>query len=252
MKKIKQIPLCAALLASTAFLCCESPVNEALDTGAATVCSALHFSDLKPGALPADSEPVLSVESSLPPIVGSAWAAATEESEESEKTQPKEEKKEKKKKKEKQKKKKKKTKTTAVEYVLPPKLGLRKSLESHTAITDRGSAQYRMQQSAKTDRLGLRIYEKRYMVAIGTYFHAPVGTKIDVCLSCGATLKCVVGDIKSDSDTVGGLTQKDDGSVVEFIVEWRRIDRSCKRLGSMHALEEFGGYVEKIVVYDET
>lgn len=139
----------------------------------------------------------------------------------------------------------------STEYVLPARLGLRKSLESHTAITSKNSAQYRLQQKAKTDELGLRKYKKRYMVAVGTYFNAPVGVKIDVYLTSGHKLKCIVGDIKSDADTVGGLTQKNDGSVVEFIVEWRRLDRSCKRLGSMHALDEFGGYVEKIVVYEE-
>lgn len=137
------------------------------------------------------------------------------------------------------------------EYVLPAKLGQRKSLESHTAITNKRSAQYRLQQKAKTDALGLRKYKKRYMVAVGTYFNAPVGVKIDVYLSGGSKLKCIVGDIKSDADTIGGLTQKNDGSVVEFIVDWRRLDRKCKRLGSMHALEEFDGYVEKIVVYKE-
>lgn len=144
-----------------------------------------------------------------------------------------------------------KTEIPCTEYVLPARLGQRKSLESHTAITSRSSTQYRLQQKASTDTLGLRKYQKRYMVAVGTYFNAPVGSKIDVYLTGGGKLKCIVGDIKSDADTVGGLTQKNDGSVVEFIVDWGRLDRRCKRLGSMHALDEFDGYVEKIVVYNE-
>lgn len=256
MRKIKQILLYAVLLACTAFLCSESAADEPLNqipmADARAFCIVADVGQRQIGDMP---EPALSVESSQPPLVGSALAdlchsAASEPGGGQAKEQTASSSAEPKAASKKTKKKAKKAAPQGTEYVLPSGLGLRKSLESYTAITDRTSEQYRMQQNATTNALGLRKYQKRYMVAVGTYFHAPVGAKIDVFLTGGSTLKCIVGDIKSDADTVGGLTQRVDGSVVEFIVDWRRIERDCKRLGSMHALDEFDGYVEKIVVYD--
>lgn len=259
MKKISQVLLCVVVFAYISVICNSSQADEVIDRGM-TGAGGFHlFVRLGQQQVLNVREPVLSIEENMSPVVGStltniyqtvieepgAGLASEHTSALSEQKVDQTEQKNK------NNEKKKKEKVSYVEYVLPAQLGLRKSLESHTAITSRNSLQYRLQQKATTDELGLRIYKKRYMVAIGTYFNAPVGSKIDVYLTGGGKLKCIVGDIKSDSDTIGGLTQKDDGSVVEFIVEWRRVERSCKRLGSMHALEEFDGYVEKIVVYEE-
>lgn len=256
MKKISQILLCAVVFAYISVICNSSHAEETIGRKMTGASGFYMFVKLGQQQAQSAREPVLSIEDNMAPVVGSTLTNIYQTVIEDPDTgsahanasvlpEPMTGQTEKKAEKKKEK------KVSYAEYILPARLGLRKSLESHTAITNRSSLQYRLQQKAATDELGLRKYKKRYMVAVGTYFNAPVGAKIDVYLSGGGKLKCIVGDIKSDLDTIGGLTQKDDGSVVEFIVEWRRVERNCKRIGSMHALEEFDGYVEKIIVYEE-
>lgn len=260
MKKISQILLCAVVFAYISVICNSSHAEETIGRKMTGASGFYMFVKLGQQQAQSAREPVLSIEDNMAPVVGSTLTNIyqtviedpdTGSAHANASVLPEPMTGQAEKKAEKKKEKKKEKKVSYAEYILPARLGLRKSLESHTAITNRSSLQYRLQQKAATDELGLRKYKKRYMVAVGTYFNAPVGAKIDVYLSGGGKLKCIVGDIKSDLDTIGGLTQKDDGSVVEFIVEWRRVERNCKRIGSMHALEEFDGYVEKIIVYEE-
>ncbi len=76
-----------------------------------------------------------------------------------------------------------------------------KTWECYTAINNRASRHYKLQTLAVTDEYGFRKVDGRYTVAVGTYFHAPVGTYIDIYLDNGTMIPCVVGDIKSDAHT---------------------------------------------------
>lgn len=127
-----------------------------------------------------------------------------------------------------------------------------KSYMDHDAITNKTSAQYALKPMCTTTENGLRIYNGRYCIAIGTGYNAPVGTYVDVALDTGVVLQCVVADIKADCDTYSNnLQDKNNNSVVEFVVDSDLVKKSTNRSGSISTLEHFGGGVESITVYSD-
>lgn len=95
-----------------------------------------------------------------------------------------------------------------------------KSYESYTAITDKDSDQYALQTIAWTDTDAFRRVDDYYLVAVGTYFEAPVGTAIDVVLENGTVIPCLVGDIKADEHTDSSYhIWSDNNCATEFIVD---------------------------------
>lgn len=94
-----------------------------------------------------------------------------------------------------------------------------KTFEYYTAITNKKSNQYKLQEEAKTDSFGFRTVNGRYLVAIGTYFNAPVGTYIDLVLENETEIHCIVGDIKADCDTDTDNVFTHQGCCSEFIVD---------------------------------
>ena len=125
-----------------------------------------------------------------------------------------------------------------------------KAYENYSAITNRASKQYKLEEVAYTDDYGFRIYDDRYLIAIGTYFKAPVGTYIDVELENGVIIPCIVGDIKSDVDTdennVYSLTC---GCATEFIVDGFKID-PYTRGDISEVFDEWNSPVVHIIVYE--
>lgn len=126
-----------------------------------------------------------------------------------------------------------------------------KAYMPYQKITSKASKQYQLQQSATTDENGLRKYNGRYMVAVGSYFNAPVGTYLDVTLSTGTVLKCVVGDRKQDAHTDNLNLQTPNGNIVEFIIDENTLNEEVKHRGDVSKLEGFDGYVKSVLVYDE-
>lgn len=126
-----------------------------------------------------------------------------------------------------------------------------KAYMDYRKITNKGSKAYKLQLESETDENGLRIYDGRYCVAVGTFFDAPVGTYIDVTLTTGVTLHCVVGDIKQNAHTDERNMQCSNGNIVEFIVDTPHMDSACKHAGSMHKLPGFEGGVSSITVFDK-
>lgn len=124
-----------------------------------------------------------------------------------------------------------------------------KSYMDYRCITDTHSAQYRLQQHAETDENGLRTYNGRYMIAVGTYY-GEVGDNLTVTLDTGVSFDCVIGDIKADSTT--DETNRyhpmadDKGNLIEFIVDTKELPRSVRWMGTVSALDDFAGNVEKI------
>ena len=106
-------------------------------------------------------------------------------------------------------------------YSLPEKADYNgmKSYESYTAITDKTSAQYAIQTMAWTNKDAFRMVGDRYLVAVGTYFNAPVGTSIDIILENGTVIPCIVGDIKADEHTDFYGVYSSNGCATEFIVD---------------------------------
>ncbi len=76
-----------------------------------------------------------------------------------------------------------------------------KAYEYASAITNKHSDAYKLKTMSSADEEGFYRYKDRYLVAIGTYFNAPVGTLITITLENGTQIPAVVGDIKSDAHT---------------------------------------------------
>lgn len=143
------------------------------------------------------------------------------------------------------------TSTAATSYSVPSNTGF-KAYMSYEAIRNTKSKQWELQQRAHTDENGIRVVDGRYCVAIGSYFNAPVGTPIDVHLSTGTVLQCIVGDRKADADTDAlNIQAPVNGNVVEFIVDSNKLSAEVKRRGTLTADPYFEGVVTNIVVYSD-
>lgn len=125
-----------------------------------------------------------------------------------------------------------------------------KAYENYTAITNRYSKQYQLEEVAHTDEYGFRIYDNRYLIAVGTYFKAPVGTYIDVELENGVIIPCIIGDIKADVDTEdNNVYSLSCGCATEFIVDGWVIDPYTR--GDVSSVfEEWNSPVVHIIVYE--
>lgn len=134
-------------------------------------------------------------------------------------------------------------------YTMPTNSSF-KAFMAYTTITNRSSKQWQLQQEAETDENGLRTYNNRYMVAVGTFFDASVGTYIDVELSTGVVLPCVIGDIKQNIHTDSLNLQAPNGNIVEFIIDEHVLPSYVKSAGDISKLPGFEGYVSRVTILD--
>ena len=126
-----------------------------------------------------------------------------------------------------------------------------KTFMSYTAITDKTSNQYALQQMAYTDEMGFRKINNRYCVAIGTAFEASVGQIFNVELDNGTMIPCIVGDIKDDRDTDASNVFTSQGCCLEFIVDIPRLDGIIKTLGDCSSrCDEWNSPCFQYVIYD--
>lgn len=125
-----------------------------------------------------------------------------------------------------------------------------KSFMPYSAITNRSSMQWKLQQQASTTSYGLRTIGGRVCVAIGTYFGAEVGTKIDLIMENGSTIQAIVADIKDDRHTDGRNIQTFDGSCVEVLVHMASLPEMVRRMGDMSYMSDaWKGNISKIRVF---
>ena len=140
-----------------------------------------------------------------------------------------------------------------VMYDVPKTRGF-KSYMPYTAITNKKSKQYKLQQIASTGAYGIRVVDSRYLVAIGTAFNAEVGTYIDLILEDGFVIPCIVGDVKSPRHTdSSNMITMHNGCVSEFIIDSKALHKSIKRSGDVSSCNEnWNGCVRAIVVYSKS
>ena len=129
-----------------------------------------------------------------------------------------------------------------------------KSYMNYTAITNKKSLQYKMQQEAWTDENGLRRYGDAYMVAMGTFYANGCGEYFEVTLESGESFTVVTGDIKSDSHTddrnmyspiyIDGEMKY--ANILEFIVDTSDLSRGVRRSGNIGTIDRFGGQIKTI------
>lgn len=136
-------------------------------------------------------------------------------------------------------------------YDIPKNRGF-KSYMSYTAIKNKESKQYKLQQQCYTGEYGIRMIKGRYCIAIGTYFKANIGDYVDLILENGTKIPCIVGDIKADVHTKSdNITTKSNGCVSEFIIDLKKLDKRAKKSGNMSSIcEEWDSPVESFYIYD--
>ena len=129
-----------------------------------------------------------------------------------------------------------------------------KSYMNYTAITNKKSLQYKMQQEAWTDEDGLRRFGDAYMVAMGTFYANGCGEYFEITLESGESFTVVTGDIKSDSHTddrnmyspiyIDGEMKY--ANILEFIVDTSDLSRGVRRSGNIGTIDRFGGQIKTI------
>lgn len=119
-------------------------------------------------------------------------------------------------------------------------------------IKSRGSKQYKLQKRASTDpNTGIRTLRGRYMIALGSYYKCSIGQYVDLVLSNGETLKCIIGDAKQDRHTNKNHMRGMNGDVAEFIVDTKVLKKQTKVIGDVsRASKTFSGRVIEVRKYD--
>lgn len=122
-----------------------------------------------------------------------------------------------------------------------------KSYMSYTAITNRSSKQYALQQQATTNENGFRCIDGSPLVAVGTGWGLSVGDRAVVYCDGGNSFEVVIGDIKADIHTLSdNKTTASNNCRCEFIVDMSSLNSTVRRRGNVSVLTEYSGYVVDI------
>ena len=129
-----------------------------------------------------------------------------------------------------------------------------KTYMDYRKITDKTSKQWNLQQLATTNEKGFRVFNGRYLVAVGTYYATEVGKELKITLDNGFVFYAIVGDIKMDTHTdANNQYIPINGNIVEFIVDTNKLDPMIKKLGDVSNLGFKGKIIkiEEVIVYGE-
>lgn len=130
-----------------------------------------------------------------------------------------------------------------------------KAYMDYRSITDTTTDQYKLQQYAATDGLGLRRYGDYYLAAMGTYYSDTVGETFRITLENDNTFNVMIGDIKkdvhTDSKNMYSPVYDESGSfysanVLEFIVDSDHLSRNVRLLGTVSGYDYFDGSIKKV------
>ncbi len=129
-----------------------------------------------------------------------------------------------------------------------------KTYMDYRKITDKTSKQWNLQQLATTNEKGFRVFNGRYLVAVGTYYATEVGKELKITLDNGFVFYAIVGDIKMDTHTdANNQYIPINGNIVEFIVDTNKLDPMTKKLGDVSNLGFKGKIIriEEVLAYGE-
>ena len=126
-----------------------------------------------------------------------------------------------------------------------------KSYMSYKALSNRNSKQYKLQTKATTGKYGIRTIDGRYCVALGSYYTHDIGTKVDLIMTNGNVIKCIVGDAKADIHTDAKHQKSRNGCISEFIVDMNKLNKKAKLSGDMSSCNKtFGKSIKKIRIWN--
>lgn len=135
------------------------------------------------------------------------------------------------------------------DYNIPAYSGF-KSYMDYKAITDVNSPAYKLTRATYTGMEGIRMYDNRYLVAIGRHFDASVGDYVDLILENGTVIKCIVGDRKAWYDTDPSHLFTTNGCMSEFIVNTNSLSWSVIKKGDIsESHDEWKSPVTKVRIY---
>jgi len=119
-----------------------------------------------------------------------------------------------------------------------------KSYMPYTAITNKSSTQWQLQQYATTDENGFRCIDGKPMVAVGTGWGVSVGDSAVITCDNGNSFEVVIGDAKANIHTDSeNKTTLSNNCRCEFIVDSRQLNPTIKTMGNVAVLEQYNGYV---------
>jgi hypothetical protein len=123
-----------------------------------------------------------------------------------------------------------------------------KTYMDYRKIKDKTSKQWNLQQLATTNEKGFRVFNGRYLVAVGSYYATEIGKELKITLDNGFVFYAMVGDIKMDIHTdANNQYVPINGNIIEFIVDIDKLDPKTKKLGDISNL----GFEGKIVRIEE-
>lgn len=137
------------------------------------------------------------------------------------------------------------------EYLIPEYSGF-KSFMSYKTFGKK-SNQYKLQQLATTDENGFRRVNDYYIIAIGSFFEAKVGQRVNLVLENGEVIKCVVGDEKAAKDTDPSNIFSRNNCMSEFVVDLKALENTVKSRGDVSFFpdEEWDSPVVKVILFEE-
>jgi hypothetical protein len=115
------------------------------------------------------------------------------------------------------------------------------------------SNQYKLQQKCGTGQYGIRQYNGRYCVALGSHFNAIVGQYFDLILENGTVIPCIMADQKADCHTdSSNIITVANGCMTEFIVDLSSLNSKAKQMGDISYCEDdWNSRVVTVRVYEE-
>lgn len=114
---------------------------------------------------------------------------------------------------------------------------------------------YRLQQSAYTDKDGLRRFNDDYIVAMGKFYSEDIGDRFHVTLDTGVEFTVILGDGKHPSDCdinnmyapCMNYADEDCANLLEFIVDDSIMSADVYAYGSIDCIDKFKGNIVKMV-----
>lgn len=131
----------------------------------------------------------------------------------------------------------------------------------YTAITAKGSVEYRLREMEQTDSNGLRTVTdpngvKRYAIALPPQWaggrDVDIGRCIDIKMTNGSVLHCVLADVKKHEHTQNKQGRYgSNGELIEFIVDMNKLPDKARKCGDIsYVSKEFEGGIISVTVLD--
>lgn len=129
-----------------------------------------------------------------------------------------------------------------------------KTYMDYRKITNTSSRQWSLQQLAETNEEGFRVFNGRYLVAVGSYYATEVGKELRITLEDGTVFYAMVGDLKQDVHTDENNQYVPlNGNIIEFIVDVDKLDPITKKLGNVSnsGLEGKIAMIEEVMNFEQ-